>query len=1275
MRLKKLIKGCVVTMLAITLTTSPITSVLAYQNSLIVTDTHTDGNTDYGIGDPFVIKYNGMYYLYASTYDKQMGIKVWQSPNMTDWTYKGYCVPSTDATSKGAYAPEVRYYNGKFYLYTATPNGNYHHTYTATSPLGPFTDQGITLTSYDSYGANSVIDGDVFIDDDANATKYFYHSGGNSIEYTTMNDNLLTSKGTRQRLSNLTVNGAWTEGPQIFKRKGKYYATFTGNHVIADNYMIKYAVGNNPTTGLKMPKENMLLINTDDGLKGLGHNSSVIGPDLDSRYIVYHSLLSAGGVPPERQVNIDRLVFNGEKIEALGPTWWQMPDPQMPEFYDYNTENTGKFTSGVKTLSKQSSTSDYTAEFNVTPTTTANDAKVTAIVSYSDDNNFVEAAVTADNKFVVSKTVAGVKTELSSALLPAEYTFLNNLKNIVVKKQGNTFEFYLDERLIVSKDIEIGGGKIGYFNTNCTADYGFTAFSSTVNGNHDKDAIKPSGAKFGANFANGRTRDFEIGKLTDTTAGIYQEYLKNIGVNESVTYKIMPQAKANYSLDLTATSAEGAKVSVYVGDTEVKKDIIIPKATVTTTSAIRGVPLNLAISDVKIKVTEGAMDLYSVAVRKLDDIFEPQVSQSDMFFQKFEGQWTDSNGVLSATNNTSWSLVAYGSEYMGDYQYESTVRLTSGSDAGLMFRLKYQSDASDPVQSVGGCNSADYHYGYYAFITSTGKVALGKQMFNWAQVAQADAGIQRNQDYKLKVVAVGSNFKIYVNGELKINYTDTQDPIMEGKVGMRAFMSTANYTNVSLMHLNAGEPQNAAPTLKNGAISLTDKNFNVYSSVANKGYKFVDGGILFTSFRKNLKGYLKNSSFNEGTLSADFVIPPKGMFNIGLLTLCDPSVFGSGIDDLDGVQVELSRGVGNNLNVNYYKWVNKVWSRIKDSDIITDYFKDKTSDVTTTLKLNVVGNNLTAFVGDRQLSTIDVTAFKSKSTNTAFGFRANLTTDITYTNLTATGVTTTPPDQSVDAVVLDKAEISLNASETYNITATTLPKSATSATVNYTSSNDKIAYVDATGKIIAISEGTAIITAQVSGNIKSQCAVTVKGFLPPPPPPPPPPVVTATSVKITGSVSKLAIGAKKSLIATVNPNNTTDKSIIWKSSDNKIATVSNGKVVAKAVGKVTISATTKNGKKASVTITVIPNKPSNLKVKKSGSKLAISYKKGEGNAKVQIEIYKGGKKYKTVVTSNKSSYKLSVKKGTYKVKIRGYKKIGKTTYASKYTAFKSFKMK
>lgn len=51
--------------------------------------------------------------------------------------------------------------------------------------------------------------------------------------------------------------------------------------------------------------------------------------------------------------------------------------------------------------------------------------------------------------------------------------------------------------------------------------------------------------------------------------------------------------------------------------------------------------------------------------------------------------------------------------------------------------------------------------------------------------------------------------------------------------------------------------------------------------------------------------------------------------------------------------------------------------------------------------------------------------------------------------------------------------------------------------------------------------------------------------------------IDATEIKIKEDINNIKIGENKKLEATIEPNNTTDKTITWKTSDESIATISN----------------------------------------------------------------------------------------------------------------------
>ena len=92
-------------------------------------------------------------------------------------------------------------------------------------------------------------------------------------------------------------------------------------------------------------------------------------------------------------------------------------------------------------------------------------------------------------------------------------------------------------------------------------------------------------------------------------------------------------------------------------------------------------------------------------------------------------------------------------------------------------------------------------------------------------------------------------------------------------------------------------------------------------------------------------------------------------------------------------------------------------------------------------------------------------------------------------------VAATPATVAVTGVTLDKSTLTLNVGETGTLTATVTPETATENTVTWSSSDDTIATVDKDGKVTAVAEGTATITAK-AGDQSATCAVTVSAATP-----------------------------------------------------------------------------------------------------------------------------------------------------------------------------------
>jgi len=189
-------------------------------------------------------------------------------------------------------------------------------------------------------------------------------------------------------------------------------------------------------------------------------------------------------------------------------------------------------------------------------------------------------------------------------------------------------------------------------------------------------------------------------------------------------------------------------------------------------------------------------------------------------------------------------------------------------------------------------------------------------------------------------------------------------------------------------------------------------------------------------------------------------------------------------------------------------------------------------------------------------------------------------------NKSATCVVNVTPIDVIE-VTLDKKDISMKASETVTLTATVKPDDATDKTVSWTTSDASVATVD-NGVVTAKKVGSATITAK-AGDKEATCSITVVA-------------TTVTSVTLDRTSASLKAGETVTLTATVKPDDATDKTVTWTTSDASVATVDNGVVTAKKVGTATITAKA-GDKEATCSITVVATLVTSVTLDKTSASL------------------------------------------------------------------------
>ena len=193
-----------------------------------------------------------------------------------------------------------------------------------------------------------------------------------------------------------------------------------------------------------------------------------------------------------------------------------------------------------------------------------------------------------------------------------------------------------------------------------------------------------------------------------------------------------------------------------------------------------------------------------------------------------------------------------------------------------------------------------------------------------------------------------------------------------------------------------------------------------------------------------------------------------------------------------------------------------------------------------------------------------------------------------------------PVPKEIESISFDQDTVSIKKGDTLELVVIIEPTELSDSELIWESSNEEIVKVDKNGVITGVGLGTATITVSSLNGKKATCQVeVVKNSVP------------IDSIKLKPNSLTMKTGSSTQIKATIKPNNATNQTLIWTSSDPSIATV-NSQGVIKAIksGTVTITAKTKDGKIIATSTIKVESAPKQIE-SLSFAQNNVSVKKGD----------------------------------------------------------------
>lgn len=750
----------------------------------------------YGVGDPFVMRYNGKYYLYPSTADGNPGIKVFESDDLINWTYKGYAVDSSILNSQGAYAPEVIYYNGYFYM-CQSRGGNGHYIYRSESPTEGFVlvsktdDMDESNINYGNLGLG--IDGSFYVDDDGKL--YLLHtltSGGLKYnEITDVNNIKVDTISASKTLGTANLN-AWIEGPGTFRRGTYSYLTYTGNHVWSRGYRVAYSYAENlkNLSAYTQPVENVTLIDSDSSEHyGLGHSSNTNGPNLDSVYTAYHSTVGI----PFRRYNLDRYFAFGGLVSSNGTTHREVAVPERP---DMETSDASGLSYANNVYSLGKSGDYFTAEYNFIPTSGQK------IIFGATDSKRYEITV-ENGKISLCEVNGNNRTTLGEKDV---YIASGKLGTVRVENGDGIGYVYFNGMRVITYNARASAGYIGYA---IKDGVNYTACTNDVFGTSDFETIKNFPLTFSAvTYLKGENRGFSIANAKVQSGGVRvgekqdiakidDYYAVNLGKEDWVKYAVDIGENGDFVLGAKVTVDTKATLKITIGNEVLTCDVSgannSDNGDGKTVNVVLGkMRLEKGVHTMKVEVVSGSASIISFTTEEKAETLE-QIKLED-FVVKSGNASVKADSISVSATGTSPACVTWGNEGLSNFEltFDFVIDADVSANLGVMLRSQnYSYFSSQPTQSWQG---------YYLMLQPQ-FVSVRRYNYNDTYLSISKVNVLNDGKKHSMAITVNNNVITYsIDGGETFSVCDAY-AYLSGYIGFYSLNGTLTITNPTFKNL------------------------------------------------------------------------------------------------------------------------------------------------------------------------------------------------------------------------------------------------------------------------------------------------------------------------------------------------------------------------------------------------------------------------------------------------------------------------------------------